>query len=415
MANVKFFRGSKENYEVNVGTDIANGIYFATDTQEILINKKSYGGGISNVEVMPYVLTEGQDAVECLVISTASGNVYPIALEDLLPEAVAEMVMGLSESLVASSSAEKKNFLVHESIEEGGENKLAVREIDADCAKTTEEIVVTGVTVGNLSNGTSIKSGTSLEDLIKQMLMKELDVTKTLPTAQISLSSDSTQAGNYEVGTLISITPTAKYTDGKFTGVSGYSYTLNAGCAQGEVTLKLDDSEIVSGEKQEFHLEEGTTNLSLSIGYGASSATPVTNMGNTSKVSIPAGTATVSAANEPKYVGYVNMFIVHLPDTTTELTSDIIRGGRGMAVKEGTSFQQFNAPGGTQRTIILRRTNQKPSVEGNLGASYTSSFEAAEDTVLVYGATNNWSSEYFYWYYDRAKPITEEETIKVTF
>ena len=411
-SNVKFFRGSRAKYAENLeaaGALKGEAIYFATDTQEIVVNDKSYGGGITNFEVKTLV-KEGVN-VESLVITLSNGSVHDIPVSDLLPNDVAEMIEGLSGSLVASSSEESKNFLVHEE----DENKLSVREIDADCTKTTEEIVVTGVTVGNLSNGTSIARGTSLEDLIKQMLMKELDVTKTLPTAQISLSSDSTKAGNYEVGTQISITPTAKYTDGKFTGVSGYSYTLNAGCAQGEVTLKLGDTEIESGAKQEFFIEEGITKLSLSIGYGASSATPVTNMGNASEVSIPAGTATVSEANEPKYVGYVNMFIVHLPDTTTELTSDIIRGGRGMAIKEGTSFQQFDAPGGTQRTIILRRTNQKPSVEGNLGSSYNSSFLAGEDTVLVYGATNNWSDDYYYWYYDRATPITEKETIKVTF
>lgn len=174
MANVKFFRGLRANYEKNVGVDISNGIYFATDTQEIIVNEKSYGGGIKDVEVKPHVVTEDQDPVECLVISTTSGSEYAIPLEDLLPEAVAEMVMGLSSSLVADGT-EKKNFLVHES----EENKLAVRKMDADVTETTNRIYVAGGPLANSSlvsilpkdenNTAYIDAGTNIQDILLKL------------------------------------------------------------------------------------------------------------------------------------------------------------------------------------------------------------------------------------------------------
>jgi len=42
MAVVNFYRGIKAKYDATTHVD---GIYFATDTQEILLNDKSFGGG----------------------------------------------------------------------------------------------------------------------------------------------------------------------------------------------------------------------------------------------------------------------------------------------------------------------------------------------------------------------------------
>lgn len=41
MAQVKFYRGLKEKYN---GSTHSDGIYFATDTFEIIVNNKTYGG-----------------------------------------------------------------------------------------------------------------------------------------------------------------------------------------------------------------------------------------------------------------------------------------------------------------------------------------------------------------------------------
>lgn len=48
MATVKFYRGTRENYDSN---SMADGIFFAEDTHEILMNDESYGASIDNISL----------------------------------------------------------------------------------------------------------------------------------------------------------------------------------------------------------------------------------------------------------------------------------------------------------------------------------------------------------------------------
>lgn len=99
---------------------------------------------------------------------------------------------------------------------------------EADKLMTTEDLTVNGVTVGNLANGTKIPAGTDIMSLLAQMLAKELGVTTTKPTARLTGDSNQTvETGSVLKGKVY----TATYTDGKYTGVSGYSQTFKAGCA----------------------------------------------------------------------------------------------------------------------------------------------------------------------------------------
>lgn len=153
---------------------------------------------------------------------------------------------------------------------------------EADKLMTTDELTVTGVTVGNLANGTKIPAGTDIMSLLAQMLAKELGVSATKPTAKLAGDTNKT----VETGTVLSgKTYTATYTDGKYTGASGYSYTLAAGCAPTGCSWSgVAGSETVSGNVYTLAADDitvdSTVTIKATIAYGAASNVPVTNFGN---------------------------------------------------------------------------------------------------------------------------------------
>jgi hypothetical protein len=57
-------------------------------------------------------------------------------------------------------------------------------------------VTVTGVTVGNFKDGDVIAPGTSVSEILQKMLMKEIDVTATKPTATLNLAG-TPAAGSY--------------------------------------------------------------------------------------------------------------------------------------------------------------------------------------------------------------------------
>ena len=185
----------------------------------------------------------------------------------------------------------------------------------------SKDITVTGVTVGNLADGATLTKGMTLDQILTQILMKEIDVQATNPSVKIT--SAGTAAGTYEVGTPISVTLGNTYTDGKFTGTTGYNYNLAAGCAQGAVTYKKGSTNLESNTDS-FVLTEGTTTYKCTSAYGASTNKPVTNFGNESTVSIAAGTATSS--NGISFTGNYKYFMGYAEATTiAQLDSAAIR------------------------------------------------------------------------------------------
>lgn len=72
---IQFFRGLKAKYNYPTNTNLTDAIYFATDTQEILVNGTSYGGGISNVSL---------SNENILTFTKADGSSVTIDLNDTL-------------------------------------------------------------------------------------------------------------------------------------------------------------------------------------------------------------------------------------------------------------------------------------------------------------------------------------------
>lgn len=69
MAQVNFYRGLREKYSPDTHKD---GLYFSTDTLEIILNGSSFGGGLTNVE-----FSEGK-----LIFSFANGTVKEVPIDE---------------------------------------------------------------------------------------------------------------------------------------------------------------------------------------------------------------------------------------------------------------------------------------------------------------------------------------------
>lgn len=163
-------------------------------------------------------------------------------------------------------------------------------------------IKVMGVNVGNLHDGDTIESGSTIWSVIRRMLTNVIDVHVVVPSITMN-SSVSTR--KVEVGTTITQTFSVSYTDGSFVGDTGYAYDVNAGCAEGATSFYKGSVSIESTDTTSFG-SVGSVVFSAETEYGASTVTPKKNDGTDSSVSISAGTATSSityTANKKIFYG----------------------------------------------------------------------------------------------------------------
>ena len=156
-----------------------------------------------------------------------------------------------------------------------------------------EDFTVMGVNVGNIKDGdTFIASETNAWNILKQMLTKVIDVIAHKPTITLS-SSIAASNRKVELGTTIEQTLSISYSDGYFSGNSGYNYNLSAGCAQGATVFKQGNDTINASHDFTF-TSVGNYTFSAFTEYGGSTNTPKKNDNSNSSVSISSGTATAS-------------------------------------------------------------------------------------------------------------------------
>lgn len=269
---------------------------------------------------------------------------------------------------------------------------------EADKLVTTENITVTGVTVGNLVSGNTISEGTDIMAVLKQILMKEIDVSKTNPS--VTVKNTGTNAGTYEVGTEINIDLSHTYTDGKFTGQSGYSYTLAAGCAEGTTQYKKNGS-VMSGNTDTHTLGEETVSYTCTTTYAASTAQPKTNFGNNSTVNIPANSCT--STNTLSYVGVYKYFMGYSTNTTVEAfnsasvralttkTNNITKDGTTTVV-DGNAIKS----NGTSIVIACPSKYKLAGAQNGLGANILANFNVSGTVSVTCGNTNVDYTVYIY-------------------
>lgn len=261
---------------------------------------------------------------------------------------------------------------------------------EADKLMTTEEITVTGVNVGNLSNGTVIPAGTDIMGLLAKMLAKELGVSATKPSAKLAGDSNAT----VEKGTVLSgKVYTATYTDGKYTGVSGYSYTQAAGCPMTGCTWSgVIGTETVNGNVYTMTAGDITVNetvtIKATISYGAATNVPKTNFGN----DITAGliTASTAATSTITYTPSLKWWVGSSESKFEDMTWDSA-GVRGLSLASqwvSSTSATVTFPKGAKQQVIAIPSSKSFTAKDGAGSDITGTFNLTADVTVTCGGTH---------------------------
>lgn len=261
---------------------------------------------------------------------------------------------------------------------------------EADKLVTTEEITVTGVTVGNLSNGTKISVGTNIMSILSQMLAKELGVTATKPSLKISGDSSKT----VEKGTVISgKTYIATYTDGKYTGVSGYDYSLTAGCdivdcSWSGVTGAESVGETSCSIVADDFVVSSTVTINATVSYSDASYVPVTNFENdiTSGLIEASTVTTGNITYTPSLRWWVGSSELKFDDMTWR-SADV----RDLSlfnnwVSSKTASVTF--PAGAKQQVIAIPADKSFTAKDGSGSDITGTFNLTADVTVTCGGSH---------------------------
>jgi hypothetical protein len=129
MAQVKFFRGDRINYDSK--DKHLNAIYFATDTQELLMGDKAYGMSADNVAILSNAFVSAEFVTPTTIKLSRQGGNNSVDIE--LPEA--------SESQAGFMSA--ANFSKLKNIEKGAQ----VNVIEKITLNGSDPLIVTDKTI----------------------------------------------------------------------------------------------------------------------------------------------------------------------------------------------------------------------------------------------------------------------------
>lgn len=165
----------------------------------------------------------------------------------------------------------------------------------ADELLLTEPITVIGTNVGNISNNDTLAKGTSIEEILKMMLQKEVGINTIKPTVS---GFSVTPADAVEVGTNVTATLSVTYVDGKYDSADNNLWNpnnlpTNAGCTAGTIKWTYNGEDVTSPHT--FTAVLGDNKFTYTIPYSASTVTSVkNNLGNDVDVNIEAGNLTNS-------------------------------------------------------------------------------------------------------------------------
>ena len=192
-------------------------------------------------------------------------------------------------------------------------------------SESEDFLTVLGVEIGNIKPGDKITKDTSLGDLLKKMLVKELDgCIYTYPSSKIH-TSPITEGEIVEVNKNINLNVRGEFIDGTFkTYQSPSEYlTINAGCEVIDKTY-FYNSEQLNGNNDIFvQVVDGTNTISCDINYSQSTKKPITNSGKVSNIQIPSDTTTCAM----EFIGSYKCWYGILPSfeyTIKDLNNDDI-------------------------------------------------------------------------------------------
>ena len=321
--------------------------------------------------------------------------------EGNIAQAITEGRINGSDLVVTSDT----DNLIYVNKEQVGEEEKLVQHVLGG-AKTKQPLTVNlgkDGALGGYSTNDTITAGTSLDDIIKKLLVKRIPATYDSPTVNIACK----QAGRYEVGTDVSVGVTGVFTQKDGGAITKWQITKN-GTAVAELTnLPIEHTETL-------HVPEGNTKYQVKVEYAQGAIKP-DNLGEDSPNGrIEAGSVTSSIST---ITGFRNAFYGAGVGDPAIATSDNIRSlGHSAEAVKGHSFS-ISVPAGQQFAVFaypksIGEVAQVMYVEtSDTGAS--SKFTRSE--VNVCGATAEQDAIAYYVYsYKMAVPASANMTFKVT-
>ena len=264
-----------------------------------------------------------------------------------------------------------------------------------------------GGTIGGLETGDTIPEGTTLDQLIQMLTQKSVPPTYTQPGVTLR-SSAGQAAGAYEVGTNISTTLQALFTQndaGALTQLAIYKQ------GQGDALISGASSPQTTGE-QTFQLTDGSVTFYATATYGDGEIKN-DNLGQPS----PDGQIKAGSKNSANLVftGQRKMFYGTGVGAAPQATSESVRGLSGTKLNptQGYSFN-INVAQGQQFVRIaypatLRKITKCFYVEQNTDLAEN----FAETTVSVNGANGAAGADYRVLTYEMAVPAAAAMTLQV--
>jgi len=216
------------------------------------------------------------------------------------------------ENLNSQVSGESNGIKVEVQQESGLLKKLVIDNEITPSEPTLKNDLLVATKVGFLEINKKFNSGTTIEAVLTSMLCKELDYTTTNPT--VTITNSGSGAGNYEIGSTISVILGHTYNDGAFIAENSWTQNIPAGCIEDSTSYYRNNTPIDSAETQT--ITNGTISYKCKTTYNASTATPQTSYGNPTTKSIPSGIATSSNIS---FTGYYKAYYV--VNTATKLTA----------------------------------------------------------------------------------------------
>lgn len=324
--------------------------------------------------------------------------------EGNIAQAIAEGKINGLDFVVTSDT----DNLIYVNKEQVGEEEKLVQHI-LGSAKTKQPLTVNlgdGGALGGFSTNDEISAGTSLDDIIKKLLVKRIPATYDSPTVNIACP----KAGSYEVGTSVEVGVT-----GTFKQNDGGAVTKMQVIKNGVTPAALESATSPITYAETLSVPDGNTTYKVIAEY-AQGAIKKDNLGDDSPAGrIEAGSVTSSAST---ITGFRKAFYGAGLGDPAITTSDNIRslGYSANAVKKGTTFS-ISVPEGQQFAVFaypksIGEVAQVMYVETNdTGAS--SKFTRSE--VNVCGATAEQDAIAYYVYsYKMAVPASANMTFKVT-
>lgn len=264
-----------------------------------------------------------------------------------------------------------------------------------------------GVSLGGYTTGDQISANTSLETIIKKLLMKQVPPTYTNPSLSIA-NNGGTASGNIEIGTQVTPNIRATFNQNDAGALTSIQFTKNSSSV-GEA----QSSSPATYTEAAFTLESTTTFAAMA----AYAEGPVKN--DNLGQPYPTGHIEEGSVNSSNYTftPYRQGYFIGSTTNTDPITSDIIRGlqQKRNGAYAATSVT-YTAPAGTARIIIAcpaENTGMTQVINNTaFGADVTDTF--SETQVNVEGANGYTAVSYNVWSYVPLSPYGNSVELTIT-